>query len=139
MIKLKSSDNDIIEVKKEDAMHSITIRHLLEDIDNDDIIPLPTISTTIIEKVVEYAHYLTQNKKYDIDFYTDMTQATIFQLILAANYLEFKHLLDSACTVISNMIKGKSVEEIRTLFNIDNDFTPEEYEQVRKENEWIEN
>ena len=32
------------------------------------------------------------------------------------------------------MIKGKSPEEIRKLFNIVNDFTPEEEEQIRKEN-----
>ena len=36
------------------------------------------------------------------------------------------------------MIKGKSPEEIRTTFNILNDFTPEEEEQIRRENEWAE-
>jgi S-phase kinase-associated protein 1 len=33
---------------------------------------------------------------------------------------------------------GKTPEQIRTTFNIKNDFTPEEEEQVRKENEWCE-
>ena len=32
------------------------------------------------------------------------------------------------------MIKGKQPEEIRTLFNIHNDFTPEEEAQIRREN-----
>jgi S-phase kinase-associated protein 1 len=36
------------------------------------------------------------------------------------------------------MIKNKSPDEIRQTFNIQNDFTPEEEEQVRKENEWCE-
>ena len=36
------------------------------------------------------------------------------------------------------MIKGKTPEEIRKTFNIKNDFTPGEEEQVRKENEWTE-
>jgi S-phase kinase-associated protein 1 len=36
------------------------------------------------------------------------------------------------------MIKNKSPEEIRATFNIPNDFSPEEEEQVRKENEWCE-
>lgn len=36
------------------------------------------------------------------------------------------------------MIKGKTPEEIRKTFNIKNDFTPSEEEQVRKENEWSE-
>ena len=36
------------------------------------------------------------------------------------------------------MIKGKTPEEIRKTFNIKNDFSPEEEEQIRKENEWCE-
>ena len=36
------------------------------------------------------------------------------------------------------MIKGKSPEEIRKTFNIQNDFTPDEEEQIRRENEWAE-
>jgi len=36
------------------------------------------------------------------------------------------------------MIKGKSPEEIRTMFHIENDFTPEEEAQVRDENKWAE-
>ena len=34
------------------------------------------------------------------------------------------------------MIKGKTPEEIRTTFNIKNDFTPEEEAEVRAENQW---
>ncbi len=37
------------------------------------------------------------------------------------------------------MIKGKSVEEIRESFQVRNDFTKEEEELVRKENEWCQN
>ena len=33
---------------------------------------------------------------------------------------------------------GKSPEEIRERFNIVNDFTPEEEEEVRRENAWSE-
>ena len=37
---------------------------------------------------------------------------------------------------VANMIKGKTPEEIRKTFNIRNDFTPEEEEEVRRENQW---
>lgn len=36
------------------------------------------------------------------------------------------------------MIKGKSPEEIRQLFNIENDWTQAELEAVQKENQWCE-
>ena len=58
------------------------------------------------------------------------------------------------CKTVANMIKGKTPEEIRKTFNIKNDFTQAEEEQVRrinkcqptvrlffqvrKENEWCE-
>ncbi len=51
----------------------------------------------------------------------------IFQ---AANYLDIKGLLDVTCKTVANMIKGKTPEEIRKTFNIKNDFTPAEEEQV---------
>ena len=56
----------------------------------------------------------------------------------AANFLDIKALLDVGCKTVANMIKGKSPEEIRKTFNIQNDFTPEEEEQIRRENEWAE-
>ena len=35
------------------------------------------------------------------------------------------------------MIKDKLPEEIRELFNIEDDLTPEEKEQIERENEWV--
>jgi S-phase kinase-associated protein 1 len=54
----------------------------------------------------------------------------------AANYLDIKELLDLTCQTVADMIKGKSPEEIRTTFNIKNDFTKEEEEEIRRENQW---
>lgn len=48
----------------------------------------------------------------------------------AANFLDIKPMLDLTCKTLANMIKGKTPEEIRTTFNIENDFTLEEEEQV---------
>ena len=65
-------------------------------------------------------------------------QEMLFEIILASNYLDIKPLLDVGCKTVANMIKGKSPEEIRKTFNIQNDFTPEEEDQIRRENEWAE-
>jgi len=39
---------------------------------------------------------------------------------------------------VANHIKYKTPQEIRTLFNIQNDFTPDEDEQIRAENQFYE-
>ncbi len=41
-------------------------------------------------------------------------------------FLTFFFYSDVGCKTVANMIKGKTPEEIRKLFNIVNDFTPEE-------------
>ena len=55
-------------------------------------------------------------------------QETLFNLILAANYLDIKGLLNVSCWKVGDMIRGKTPEEIRKTFNIKNDL-PEKDEQ----------
>ncbi|KAH9616670.1 hypothetical protein KSS87_020125 [Heliosperma pusillum] len=74
-------------------------------------------------------------KKWDEEF-VNVNQTTLFDLILAANYLNIKSLLELTCQTVADNIKNKTVEEVRTILNITNDFTPEEEEEVRKENQW---
>lgn len=57
-------------------------------------------------------------------------------LITAANYLNIPSLMDLTAQAIADKIKGKTPQQIREIFKIKNDFTPEEEEEVRKENAW---
>ena len=70
--------------------------------------------------------------------FVNVEQEVLFELILAANFMDIKPLLDLTCATVASMIKGKTPEEIRKTFNIVNDFTPEEEAQVREENRWCE-
>jgi S-phase kinase-associated protein 1 len=63
--------------------------------------------------------------------------ATLFSLIRAADYLKVDGLLDLTCQTAADMIKDKTTAEIRHMFGIENDFTPEEEEQMRSENAWV--
>jgi len=74
---------------------------------------------------------------WDANF-VDLEQETLFELILAANYMDIKPLLDLTCAKVASMIKGKTPEQIRKAFNIVNDFSPEEEAKVREENKWCE-
>ena len=157
-IKLQSSDSEIFEVDVEIAKMSETIKTLLEDscLDDDDEepIPLPDVNAAILRKVIEWSiHHKDdpppaadeenrEKRTEDIEPYDQeflkVDQGTLFELILAANYLDIKGLLDVTCKTVANMIKGKTPEEIRKTFNIKYEFTAEEEEKVRKENEWYE-
>jgi len=158
IIKLQSSDGEVFDVPVAIARCSLTIKTMLEDLgmedDVEEVIPLPNVNSAILRKVIAWAQHHKddpppaeddENKEkrtddissWDSDF-LKVDQGTLFELILAANYLDIKGLLDVTCKTVANMIKGKTPEEIRKTFNIKNDFTPAEEEQVRKENEWCE-
>ncbi|KAE8769919.1 SKP1-like protein 1B [Hordeum vulgare] len=163
MITLKSSDGEEFEIEEAAAMGSQTIRHMIEDGCADNGIPLPNVNAKILSKVIEYCKKHCQAnpkpansgagsssasaaheepaaptedlKSFDAEF-VKVDQNTLFDLILAANYLDIKGMLDLTCQTVAEMIKGKTVEEIRKCFNIVNDFTPEEEAEIRKENQW---
>ena len=52
--------------------------------------------------------------------------------------MDIKGLFDVICKLFANKIKGKTPEEVRKEFNIKNDFTAAEEEEICKENEWCE-
>jgi S-phase kinase-associated protein 1 len=76
--------------------------------------------------------------EWDCKFVDDLTQDELFEIILAANYLEVKTLLTLACAKVASLMKGKTPEEIRKKFGIKSDFTPEEEAAVRAESTWVE-
>ncbi len=75
---------------------------------------------------------------YYAEFITSLDKDTLFNLTLAANYLDIKPLLELCCARIASFIKNKTPEEIRVNLDIVNDFSPEEEQQVRLENKWVE-
>ncbi|GLT42936.1 hypothetical protein SLA2020_169130 [Shorea laevis] len=146
-ITLKSSDGETFEMEEAVAVESQTIKHIIEDGCADGVIPLPNVTSKILSKVLEYCKKHVdadadkdkavddELKAWDAEF-IKVDQNTLFDLILAANFLNIKSLLDLTCQTVADMIKGKTPEEIRKTFNIKNDFTPEEEDEVRRENQW---
>ncbi|XP_015170516.1 SKP1-like protein 1B [Solanum tuberosum] len=147
MISLRSFDGETFEVDEAVALESETIKHLIEDDCANTSIPLHNVTGKILAKVIEYCKRHVEVPKaedktakedlktFDAEF-VKVDQSTLFNLMLAANYLNIKSLLDLTCQTVADMIKGKTPEEIRKTFNIENDFTPEEEEEVRRENAW---
>jgi len=159
IIRLQSNDGEIFPIDIAVAKKSNTIKTMLDDLgiedsDEEEIVPLPNVDANILRKVIEWSVYhrddpeptdddeYTYRKReeisaWDTDF-LKVDKSTLFEIILAANYLDIRGLLEVGCKAVAFMMKGKSPEEIRKTFNIKNDLTPEEEEEIRKENEWCE-
>jgi len=135
---------------------------LFAEVGIDTPIPLVEVSGVMLVKIVEYCKQhiddpvaVPSNDKkkngknekdekekrtdnisdWDLEF-CNIEQSAVYELILAANYLNIKGLLDLMCKTVANWIKGKTPDEIRKTFNITKDFTAEEEAQIREDNEW---
>ncbi|GAA5967459.1 hypothetical protein JCM11641_000553 [Rhodosporidiobolus odoratus] len=156
-VTLTTSDSESFDVERDVAHRSVLIRNISPAYvgESDQPIPLPNVAANVLKKVLEWCEHhkkdpeplaedlddsrrkTTEISDWDAKF-IQVDQEMLFEIILAANYLDIKPLLDVGCKTVANMIKGKQPEEIRKLFNIVNDFTPEEEAQIKKENEWAE-
>jgi len=153
-----SKEGDTYEVATPIAKMSELVASMINDNEDDDEvteIPLPNVKATVLAKVIEFCSHHKQEPMTEIEkplksavmgevvqkWYADFVnveQVLLFELILAANFMDIKPLLDLTCATVASMIKGKTPEEIRQTFNITNDFSPEEEAQVREENKWCE-
>ncbi len=153
---LVSQEYDKFIIPKSVAMMSDIVKGIINptnDEDDDQEIPFPNVKSKVLAKVIEFMKYHTNNPMKEIERpltrpnmkeivdvwyaeFVNVEQEMLFELILAANYMDIKSLLDLTCAKVASIIKGQSPEEIRTTFGLSGDFTPEEEAQVRKDNGW---
>jgi len=164
---LTSNDTKPVEYKvlREAIKMSGLIKDMLEDQGEGEeaVIPVPNVNGRTLKYVLEYVEHHFNNKAEPIEkplkgkvddvisewdkgfLFTDLVKnheekqhELLIDVIMAANFLNIKDLLDLTCACVASMIKGKTPEQIRALFNIENDFTQEEEEKIREENRcWI--
>lgn len=114
-------------------------------------IPLPEVGSDSLRKLLEWCEYhkddpiitddpekskLPENiPEWDAE-YLNIDSKEILALVHATNYLQVSGLFSLLVVKVANMVKKKSPEQVRDMFNITNDFTPEEEKQIQKENAW---
>jgi hypothetical protein len=87
------------------------------------------ITTNVLEDIVD---------QWDADFIAlDEDQETLVDLINAGNYLDCPSLVELGILKIACMIKDKEPDEVKRIFHIGNDITPEEERMVRENNMWV--
>ncbi|KAH0918972.1 hypothetical protein HID58_026632, partial [Brassica napus] len=140
MIVLKSSDGESFVVEEAVARQSKIISFLVEELPDQEL-PFTNLTSEILRNVIEYCkkHVVEDGsgdssssssddlKKWDVKFVGEIDQPTLMDLIMAANYLHIPSLLDVTCQKVADMIAAcEDEKEIRSTFNIENDFTEEE-------------
>ncbi|GMR52391.1 hypothetical protein PMAYCL1PPCAC_22586, partial [Pristionchus mayeri] len=135
-VTLTSSDDKTFRVDRKSVRHAGTIENLITNMGLDDSevdtselpIPLSKVNGRTLEKIILWMDHYKDDPDYEMP--------TVLEILLAANYLDIKGLMDSCMKTVANNIKGHSSDEIRRRFHIVNDFTPEEEEQIERENTW---
>ncbi|KAJ2232064.1 hypothetical protein H4R99_007335 [Coemansia sp. RSA 1722] len=156
LINVSTSDNHIVKIPR-DIVNQVGVLNDLVQLQQDttdDPITLANVDAKTMEKVVEYCvHHkddpIIEKNKYDVLSRSDdidewdlnfmhVDTNTLLHLLLASNYLDIQPLMDLGCKMLANMIRGKDSGQTRQIFNLTDDYTDEEKEQIRKENEWAE-
>jgi len=140
------------------------VRDTLDDDDEDEEaldadaegkeIPLPNVPSEVLKKVIEFCNHhtfveqmteiqtpLRSPKLEELvqEWYADFVKVPrnmLFDLVAAANFMDIKPLLDLTCLAVSILIKGKSAGELREMFNLSPEFSPEEEAQAQREQRW---
>lgn len=153
ILKLQSCDGVVFVVDLEIANCSTTIKTMIDDLGMEDgdeevPIPLPVVHANILDKIIQWAvHHkneppleesdpnllqMTKNLcAWDVEFFK-MDDQMFYKVLEAANYLNIKPLLESACKIVASRIEGMTPEQFREKFGVQYDLTPEEERKIRK-------
>jgi len=124
--------------------------------DQDSPVPLPQVRGEILKVLIEWVEKHKDDPdtsdeeeqyrdrrtddipQWDKDFVGKWEKPILYEVLQACNFLDLRPLLEICCKTIANWIKGKSVEQVREILDLQSDYTPEEEEALKKENQWAE-
>ncbi|CBJ48849.1 conserved unknown protein [Ectocarpus siliculosus] len=118
-------------------------------------IPLTNMRSNVVAKVVEFCQHHQTDPMTDIpkpvqfgktvgdhvqEWYSTFVKALkdemLFEMLLAANYLDLSPLLELCAATVGLRAMNKTPEEIQREFNIKEPFSPEVERTLRQENKW---
>jgi len=136
LIKLVSKDNKEFTIDKKFAYISTLVKTSLDADLNATEVPMPGVKGDVLAKIVEYAshHKGTEppiiekplrskimkdvcKDSWDAEFIDKIgdNRPQLYDLILAANYMDIKGLLHLGCAKVASLIKGQPLEKIKDI------------------------
>lgn len=159
IIKVQTCDGKVFDVLKARAETSTTLKNLIADAPAGGDVPLLEVNGDIFQRVMAWVEMhkddpvtvvppaengpavpATQKPELteaDKEFFAAMDQQSLFQLILAANYLDIRTLLDMCCRTVADSVLGKTPKEIYAQFGVAQELTAEEEAEIRRDNPWL--
>jgi len=137
-LKLTSKDKREFTIDRKFAFISTLVKTSLENDDTSQEVPIPGVSGNILELVY---HYMTHHKgtepplvekplrsklmkdvvsdKWDAEYIDRIgeNRQQLYDLILAANYMDVKSLLHLGCAKVASLIKGQPLEKIKEILD----------------------
>jgi S-phase kinase-associated protein 1 len=144
-VNLQADDGEIISVSRKGAVLSVTVKDLLEDL-GDGVTSVPVkVKGPILKKVAKWMEYakdkiteedqanvkdedrkLPELDEWDNAFCDELDDDAKVDMILAANLLDIKPLLDIVCISVASLVKGQSPEELRKVLERTNKPIPDD-------------
>lgn len=154
IIKVQTCDGQVFDVLKARAETSTTLKNLIADAPAGGDVPLPEVNGDIFQRVIAWVEMHKDDPvtvvppaengpavpaltEADKEFFAAIDQQSLFQLILAANYLDIRKLLDMCCRTVADSVLGKTPKEIYAQFGVAKELTPEEEAEIRRDNPWL--
>lgn len=150
-VSLKSGDGKVFEVDRKDAAISGMVKKVLEQDADASEVPLPSVQGSVLAQVVEFMKHhkggdmdppekpLRSKKmkdvvkdQWDADFIDRIGEnlRDLYDIVLAANYLDIRGLLHLGCAKIASLIKGQPLEKIKDILDPNK---PRSQEEAKKD------
>jgi len=109
LFKLQSSDGETIKVNGDIVKQMLTIQTMIDDLgdqDDDELIPIPAVNIEVLKMIIRWIErHKDETEKENLalwqnDFFDDLSVTMIMNIILGADYLNVKSLLNESCRMI---------------------------------------
>ncbi|KAJ0974701.1 hypothetical protein J5N97_016666 [Dioscorea zingiberensis] len=145
LVTLVSSNGVEFVVEKRVAEQSLFIKNALnEGAVEEKVIPIPMVTGNTLSSVLEYCEkhasvtefQENEIEEWDKEYIEKADLNLLYRLLQASTTMSIMGLMNLGVARVASLIRGKTPQEIRELFKIKNDFTPEEEEEIRREMAW---
>lgn len=136
-MKIRTSDDEVVEVDVEDMQCSGLVRLLQESMDQenkDEEVPFYNVSHAVFIRVLEFTrHYRLDPmlslpkplptsqlpiQKWYVDYVSSLSK-DLFEVLQASTYLDIEPLQELICAWIASTLKGKDCHEFKQIFGFD--------------------